>query len=96
MRKRHNEIRIAMTKIRCGTHGKQDETFVCRHIIDAVKEDEPRGFHWNVADGVYQALCTDCNNMSDDEFAAAEADIIATLCFGCFQDAAALNGVDIA
>jgi len=83
-------------KIRCGTHGKQDETYVCKHIIASIAEDKPQGFHWNMADGVYQAICTACNDLSEEAFAAVEADIISTLCFGCFQDAAALNGADIA
>ncbi len=85
-----------MAKLQCGTHGEQDETVVCRHIIDTLQDGEPRGFVWNRADGEFQALCTACNALSDDAFAAAEAEIIRLLCFGCFQDAAALNGVDIA
>jgi len=85
-----------MTTIKCGTHGKQEETFVCRHIIETLKDGEARGFHWNRADGVFQAICTACNELSDEEFAAAEPENINALCFGCFQDAAAINGVDIA
>ncbi len=84
-----------MTTIRCGTHGTQDETIVCTHIVESLKDAEPRGFSWNVSDGVFEALCEACNNLSEAEFAARRDEIVARLCFGCFQDAAALNGVDI-
>ncbi|MEL7485865.1 MAG: hypothetical protein AAGJ87_01475 [Pseudomonadota bacterium] len=83
-------------KIHCGTHGRQETTFVCRHIIETLKDGEPRGFLWNVADGDFQAICEACNAMSDEEFAAAEPENINVLCFGCFRDAAEINGVVIA
>ena len=85
-----------MQSIKCGTHGIQEQTFVCRHIIESLKDGEARGFVWNRADGVFEAICSDCNDLSEDEFAAAAPENINPLCFGCFQDAAALNGVDIA
>ncbi len=84
-----------MTRIRCGTHGEQDETFVCVHIVESLKDGEARGFVWNVSDGVFEALCETCNDLSEAEFAARQHEIVARLCFGCFQDAAALNGVEI-
>ena len=84
-----------MTKIHCGTHGKQEQTYVCRHIVETVEDGQPRGFYWNKSDDEFQAICEACNNMSDEEFHAAEPENIRVLCFGCFQDAAALNGVDI-
>ncbi len=84
-----------MTKLTCGTHGEQEETFVCDHIIETLKDGEPRGFCWNHVDGQCQAICTACNEMTDEEFTASQADAINILCYGCFLDAAALNGVDI-
>lgn len=33
-------------KIRCSTHGLQDETFVCEHIINSTRTGVPVGFHW--------------------------------------------------
>ena len=82
-------------EITCGTHGKQDTTYVCNHIVDSLKDGEACGFVWNKADGDFQALCAACNDMTDEEFAERQADIISMLCFGCFQDAAALNGIDL-
>lgn len=85
-----------MQTIKCGTHGEQEQTFVCRHISDSLGKGEPVGFLWNRAGGVFQAICASCNEMTEEEFIAAEPENITLLCFGCFQDAAALNGVDIA
>ena len=81
--------------ITCGTHGKQERTFVCKHIIETLQDGEARGFCWNKADGDFQAICTACNDLSENEFHAIEEDNISLLCFGCFQDAAAINGIDI-
>ena len=85
-----------MAKLKCGTHGWQEETLVCRHIVESLKDGTPRGFCWNKSDDTWEAICEDCNNLSPDEFAASAADLVQTLCFGCFRDAAALNGIDIA
>ncbi|MEO0398922.1 MAG: hypothetical protein AAF224_05805 [Pseudomonadota bacterium] len=85
-----------MTKIKCGTHGEQPRTFVCVHIIETLKDGEPRGFFWNNPDGEFQAICAACNDLSEEEFYAQEEELVEELCFGCFQDAAAINGIDIA
>jgi len=36
----------AVGKVRCDTHGFQDETFVCEHIIHSMYTGVPVGFHW--------------------------------------------------
>ena len=83
-------------QISCKTHERQDETFVCQHIVETLKDRTPRGFVWNVVDGNFEAICEACNDLSAEEFAAAAQDgNINSLCFGCFRDAAALNGIDI-
>ncbi len=84
-----------MTQITCGTHGKQEETFVCRHIIETVKDGEPRGFHWNRTEEGFEAICSECNELSEKAFASQVEDLIRPLCFGCFQDAASINGIEI-
>lgn len=33
-------------KIECETHGWQDETFVCQHIVESLHTGVPVGFHW--------------------------------------------------
>lgn len=84
-----------MALITCDTHGKQEQTFVCQHVIDTLNDGEPRGFHWNKSGDTYQAICSGCNAMTDEEFAKAESEIIAVICLGCFEEAAAVHGVDL-
>ncbi|MGF1544729.1 MAG: hypothetical protein ACFB00_09550 [Parvularculaceae bacterium] len=79
----------------CGAHGRQPATLVCRHIVETVADGEPRGFFWNVVDGSYEAICAACNALSQDEFADSAEDNVRELCFGCFRDAAAINGVHL-
>ena len=82
--------------VTCGTHGKQPQTFVCVHIIESLKTGDPKGFWWSRGpDGVWDAVCTDCNNLSQQEFDALGGDNIKVICLGCFEDAAALNEINL-
>ena len=87
---------MKIPSVTCGTHGKQPQTFVCVHIIEAFKKGERSGFWWSRSeDGIWDAICTDCNNLSQEEFDALGPQNITTLCLGCFEDAATLNDVDL-
>ena len=45
---------MKVPSVTCGTHGKQPQTFVCRHIIESLKSGEPKGFWWSRGpDGVW-------------------------------------------
>ena len=33
--------------IHCCEHGEQEETFVCQHIVETLKDKKPRGFWWS-------------------------------------------------
>jgi hypothetical protein len=33
-------------KVKCASHGWQDESFVCQHIIESLHTKVPVGFHW--------------------------------------------------
>lgn len=82
--------------VTCGTHGKQPQTFVCTHIIEALKEGEPSGFWWSRSEeGVWDAICNDCNNLSQEDFDALGPDNIGIICLGCFEDAAILNEIEL-
>ncbi|GDY26276.1 hypothetical protein AHAT_21660 [Agarivorans sp. Toyoura001] len=35
-----------MKRVECSIHGLQQETFVCQHIVQTVKDGVPRGFWW--------------------------------------------------
>jgi hypothetical protein len=34
------------TKVKCATHGWQEESFVCQHIAQSLRTGVPVGFHW--------------------------------------------------
>ena len=80
-------------KIKCGTHGKQEETLVCKHIIETLKDGVPRGFCYNKSDGEWEAIWDACNDLSPEDFAAIAEENVNTLCYGCFRQAAAINGI---
>ena len=82
--------------VTCGTHGRQPQTFVCVHIVEAMKTGEPAGFWWSRSeDGVWDAVCNECNNLSQTEFDALGADNIKLICLGCYEDAAAMNEIEL-
>ncbi|MEO1243947.1 MAG: hypothetical protein AAFX54_18715 [Pseudomonadota bacterium] len=82
--------------VTCGTHGEQPQTFVCVHIIESVKDGEPKGFWWSRSeDGIWDAVCDACNNLSQEAFDALGPDNIGIICLGCFEDAAALNEIEL-
>jgi hypothetical protein len=33
-------------KVKCATHGWQDESFVCQHIVESLHTGAAVGFHW--------------------------------------------------
>lgn len=87
---------MAIPTLECDAHGRQPRTFVCVHIIESLKTGEPKGFWWGRGeDGTFDAVCSDCNALSQEAFEALGPDNIALLCLGCFEDAAALNGVEL-
>jgi hypothetical protein len=80
----------------CDVHGESVATIVCVHILDTLQDDAPRGFWWAVDDeGEYDAICEECNNMSDEEWAASSTENCCVLCFECYARAAKLNGIEM-
>ena len=87
---------MSVDMIKCGTHGRQPLTYVCRHIIDGLKTGAPKGFWWSRSeDGVWDAVCNECNALGQAEFDALGPGNIGVICLGCFEDAAALNDVEL-
>lgn len=86
-----------MIHLNCATHGRQKQTFVCKHITATLKDGEARGFVWSYEgegkDAMFEALCMECNDLDEAAFAATANDIIMALCYGCFREAAAINGM---
>ncbi len=91
-----------MTKtVTCRTHGEQRRTFVCRHIVETLRDRRPRGFFWADGDGEDDDECAWCAECEDKRVAAGgdwsdaltdEMDI-ALLCGSCFDTAKRINGV---
>lgn len=79
----------------CGTHGKQPETFVCKHIIKSMKTGIEVGFLWSVKDGDYDAICHKCNELSAQQWQQQQNELGRLLCLGCFKVAAEINGADL-
>ena len=51
--------------IMCCTHGEQQETFVCQHIIAGLRNKVRVGFYWSTEDPNNprpDAYCEECNN----------------------------------
>jgi hypothetical protein len=85
----------ATRKIDCPIHGKQDESFVCSHIVESLHTGIPVGFHWSREDNSRHpdAWCSACetarvetggnwNNHLMDEVLKAQL-----LCGACYEHA---------
>lgn len=81
--------------LQCGTHGKQPETAVCKHIAKAMKTGKEVGFYWSVENQEYEAVCEKCNKLSDEQWVSQQNDLIRLLCLGCFKVAASHHGIEI-
>jgi len=87
---------MKIPSVTCGTHGRQPQSFVCVHIIDALRKGAPNGFWWSRGeDGVWDAVCNDCNGLSQAAFDALGEENIGVICLGCFEDGAALNEAEL-
>ncbi|MDH5543943.1 MAG: hypothetical protein OEZ43_00025 [Gammaproteobacteria bacterium] len=84
--------------IECCTHGKQQATFVCQHIVQTLSDGEARGFWWanDPENSRPDAWCSACESMvqktngewTDDseEFAGVKL-----LCGACYDIAKKIN-----
>ena len=85
-----------MSKVRCTTHGVQEATYVCRHIVDSLDSGEAIGFHWPTDTDKPRpdAWCTECERVRNAEGdwteAAMEFAQVGVLCGGCYDRAKAI------
>ena len=85
--------------IECRVHGLQQTTYVCQHIIEALKDGEPRGFFWSIEDPENprpDAWCFECNEKvkeTDGEWADEILDFVkvSVLCGACYDRAKEIN-----
>lgn len=49
--------------IQCDIHGRQEETFVCQHIVQSLHDEIPRGFNWPASSTQNRpdAWCHECH-----------------------------------
>ena len=85
-------------KIECDTHGLQDETFVCQHIVQGLAESTPYGFWWPESSDQARpdAWCTACNEVLAAEYwewteKAEKFASIKLLCGQCYDRARDMN-----
>jgi hypothetical protein len=82
------------TLLVCDIHGNNVATIVCSHILDTLSDKQKRGFRWHLdEEGEYQAVCDDCEGMSEEQWKIESDKVGRVLCYECFKNAAALNGI---
>jgi len=88
--------------VECQTHGQQERTFVCQHIVQTLRDGQRRGFFWGDPDpgGTRgDAWCAQCDAMLEaaggtwtDELGAKAK--VSILCGACYDEAKRINGFD--
>ena len=85
-------------RVHCKEHGIQQATFVCRHIIQTLRDGKPRGFWTSDIPGNPRpdAWCAECEakvqacggewNDESEAFAG-----VSLLCGGCYDRAVSIN-----
>ncbi len=83
----------------CCTHGKQQATYVCQHIVQSLRDGIPRGF-WSAepeaGDLRPDSWCSACEEMvtkSDGEWNDESENFagVTLLCGACYDRAKAMN-----
>jgi hypothetical protein len=77
----------------------QEETFVCQHLVQTLRDAQPRGFFWANPSSQRRpdAWCTTCNERvaaAGGEWSASVLDEarVKLLCASCYDEVACLNG----
>ncbi|UPR53321.1 hypothetical protein ITG09_06775 [Vibrio cyclitrophicus] len=84
--------------IECSVHGKQQETFVCQHIVQSLEDKKARGFWWSETPGNERsdAWCSECESKVKDTNGEWTPEILAfakvtLLCGACYDQAKLIN-----
>lgn len=90
-----------MYYVDCCEHGRQEETFVCQHIVETLKDKKPRGFWWYSEQNAPRpdAWCHECNDRvkaTDWEWTEDNEKLanIQLLCGKCYDNAKDLSLVE--
>jgi hypothetical protein len=88
-----------MRTVQCDRHGVQEETFVCQHVVETLRDGHPRGFFWAQPPEKKRpdAWCSACNarvgaSSGDWTGEALKKADVKLLCGACYDEAAAING----
>src|SRR5690554_7514532 len=83
--------RLQVSQVDCPKHGKQDETFVCQHIVQGLREGRPYGFFYPASSDEKRpnAWCTVCNELvaeengewTDQILEVAQVKLLCALCY---------------
>ena len=85
-----------MSTVACSQHGEGLATAVCAHIVQTLRDQEPRGFLPMIdEDGEHSAICITCNEMPFAEWEKTRIENLAIICFECYRTAAKLNDAEI-
>ena len=85
-------------KVKCATHGEEQATYVCRHIVDSLDTGKAVGFY-SPADSAGlsrpDAWCWECNEICRSEGGewtetALEFVQVTVVCGGCYDRARAV------
>ena len=83
--------------IQCEKHGAGELVHVCNHIVQSMRDNEPRGlFAWKDAEGTTCAWCQECALRAEaSEQGPNRVPLkfqVENVCLQCFENVRALNG----
>jgi hypothetical protein len=87
-----------MTKfVECDEHGKSRRAYVCKHLVQTLSDQIPRGVIWlRDDDECVNGYCDDCNMMLEhaggewiDDLEAKTG--LTLICEGCFRRVLSIN-----
>lgn len=86
------------TYVECSTHGKQQATYVCQHIVQTLHDEKARGFWWaedlgNPRPDAWCSACEETVQESNGEW-TDESEAFAgvkLLCGACYDRAREIN-----
>jgi hypothetical protein len=88
--------------VTCAEHGLQQATYVCQHIVETLRDSQPRGFYWAASESEQErpdAWCAACEQRAKvpgwSDWTEEDYDFlqIKLLCGACHDRAKALNGL---
>jgi hypothetical protein len=83
-----------VNEISCDKHGKQLAAFVCKHLVDSLRDQISRGIHFGEAD---EAWCDECEKELSDvgEWTSEMMDRagVTVICVSCLDNAKHINAL---